>query len=211
MTARASTPGGSQARAPVVGRRPNGLGCSTALHVALSAVTTLRPPGHTRSSGVQLPAVHASTASNDRAKPSGVRSERTRAGRGAVPKPVFFALGRACAWQHRGNSRRSRCVRCVWKTGRSGRFGRWRTYLAGVYKVEGLVGFTARGGSSPLERMSFRWKSMVSRGLEAARESSMTGPRNGLATPGSAPCLCRPGGGPSGHRRARGRLSPVWC
>jgi hypothetical protein len=41
-----------------------------------------------------------------------------------------------------------------------------------VHEVEGLVGLTARGGSSPPERMLFGWRSVLSRRGPSAASSS---------------------------------------
>ena len=60
-------------------------------------------------------------------------------------------------WQHRGNTRCSICVRCVRESALFGRSGRSCKHLARVYEVEGLVGLTPRGGSSPLERIGLGW------------------------------------------------------
>jgi hypothetical protein len=97
---------------------------------------------------------------------SGTRTEQ--------PPPTDAARtkgGASRRWQYRGNTRCSRCVRYVRGSALFGRFGRFCRHLASVYKVEGPVGRFPRGGSSPLERMSFRWKSLVSRPC-AARASS---------------------------------------
>jgi hypothetical protein len=81
------------------------------------------------------------------------------------------AAGKVRSWQHRGNSRSSRCVRCVRESPQIGRSGRPRTYLGGMCEVEGLVGRFPRGGSSPLGRIRF--------GLQICRSESSRSSRGG--------------------------------
>jgi hypothetical protein len=73
--------------------------------------------------------------------PSG-RSERRPNNLG----PRFVQLSVTHLWHKSFRPMRPMCTQC----GRNGRSGRWRTYLARLPKVEGLVDFTVRGGSSPL-------------------------------------------------------------
>jgi hypothetical protein len=91
---------------------------------------------------------------------------------GQVAEPTTLAS----AWQHRGNSQIVRCVRSVQKTGRFGRSGSRQTYLASLHEVEGLVGLTPRGGSSPLERIGSSWKSADLRPWRTARAFPLGGP-----------------------------------
>ncbi len=80
------------------------------------------------------------------------------------------------AWQHRGNTHSAICVRYVRESALTGRFGRCCKHLAAVYEVEGLVGCMARGGSSPLERMSLSWKIGGSGPLRGDTELQQGGP-----------------------------------
>ena len=100
----------------------------------------------------------------------------------------------ATSWQHS----LSRCVRCVRESAQIGRSGRRRIHLAAVYKVEGLVGSFPRGGSSPLERMGFGWKSGGSHRRRGGARVPAGGPwqRRGNSWFCSMPRMTLAAGGP---------------
>jgi hypothetical protein len=64
------------------------------------------------------------------------------------------SVGTTRAWPIFDPSHFVRCVRRVRDPAQNGRSGRGRTHMAWANKVEGLVDFTVRGGSSPLARIS---------------------------------------------------------
>ena len=79
---------------------------------------------------------------------------RVAAAAGCPRGPQSRARGHAWPWRGntRGNIRSVQCVQCVQQTDQFGRFGRPWKHLRALYRVEGLVDFMIRGGSSPLGR-----------------------------------------------------------